>query len=332
MRLLRVELRRVLARKIIWLAVAAAVAVSLMALFGVHMMATDINNSRANAQEMLEEARTHWEQMSLEDYEQCKRDEADYQSQAGPGEGEVDFGCEQMRRPPVLSDFIPQMPSLANQYAELLGYLVYPFLFLALAVGSTSVAAEFTHRTMGSWLTFVPRRVPVFLAKVGAAALAALPILGAGLLVVLLGVPAVFRWHGIDDGVSGPEWTALAWEALRIVGLGVMAGAFGAAAAFLLRHSAAVLGLMVGYLLIAEGILRGLRPAVTPYLLGVSIEAFVQHGTSWQTWPATCDDVTVPCQPTVHEISFTHGTTVLLVVLVAVVALALVRFQRADVD
>ena len=330
MRLVRVELRRILARRVLGLAVLAAVAVSLMALFGVHQLSVSLNQQRAGAQEMLEAAREWWEPVPLEDYQVCIRDEDRLRQETG--QGDIDFGCEQLRRPPVLQDFMPVYPSMADQYRELLGYLVYPLLFLGLAVGSTSIAAEFAHRTMGSWLTFVPRRVPVFTAKVCAAALVSVPIVTVGLALVLLGVPALFRYHGIDDGVTGAEWTSLGWMALRIVGLGSMAAAFGAGLAFLVRHTAIVLGLLLGYALLAEGILRGFFPSLTPWLLGINLDAFVDHGTTWTQWPLFCDDVTVSCEATIHEISFAHGGLVLGALLALTLGLALLRFVRADVE
>lgn len=330
MRLVRVELRRVLARRILALAVLAAVLVSLMALFGVHQLSNSLNQQRAGAQEMLEEAREYWQPANPEDYQVCIRDEARVRAEVG--QGDVDFGCEQLRRPPVLGDFLPSYPSMADQYQELLGYLVYPLLFLGLAVGSTSIAAEFAHRTMGSWLTFVPRRVPVFTAKLVAAALVTIPIAVVGLTLVLLGVPALFRYHGIDDGVTGAEWVDLGWLALRIVGLTAMAAAFGAGLAFLVRHSGVVLGLLLGYSLLAEGILRGFFPSLTRWLLGTNLEAFVDHGTTWDQWPRLCDDVTVSCTPTLHQVSFAQGTIVLLALLVLTLGPALLRFLRSDVE
>lgn len=329
-RLVRVELRRVLARRVLVLALLAAAVVSLMAVFGVHQFAVSINEQRAQAQSYLEEARSYWEPASLEDYQICVRDQT--RARQETGQGDIDFACEQMRRPPVLEDFMPSYPSLDEQYRELLGYLVYPFLFLALAIGSTSVAAEFAHRTMGSWLTFLPRRLPVFSAKVVAAALTGVPIAVLGLGLVLIGVPAVFRYHGIDDGLSGAQWVALGWMALRIVGLAAAAAAFGAGAAFLVRHSAVVIGLMVGYLVLGEGILRGLYPSSTRWLLGTNLEAFVEHGTTWEQWPAFCDDITVSCSPTMHVVSFTQGAVVLATLLALTLGLALLRFQRSDVE
>lgn len=330
MRLLKVELRRLFSRRVVWLALVAAVLVVVAALFGVHQQAVWVKEANAQAQEMYEEALEYWEPPSQADLDACRADEAQARQQSG--DARIDFGCEEMFRAPQLSDFMGQMPSMLQQYQDLLGGLVHPFLFLALAIGSTHVAAEFAHRTLGSWLTFVPRRVPVFASKVGAAAVAAVPMVTAALALILLGVPAVFRLHGMDDGLTGDGWTQVAWMAVRIVGLAMIAGAFGAAAAFILRHSGAVIGLMVGYLVLAEGLLLGLLPRLTPWLLSINIDAFVRHGTEWTEWPQNCDDVTVMCREIVHQVSFTQGALVLLGVLLVVVALALVRFVRADVD
>lgn len=329
MRLLRVELRRLFSRRVVWLALVGVLVVVGAALFGVHQQAVWVNESRANAQEMYEEALLYWEGPAAEDLERCKTDEA--QARRESGDGRITFECDLMMQEPRLSDFISEMPPLARQYQELIGYLVYPFLFLALAVGSTHVAAEFSHRTLGSWLTFVPRRTPVFLSKVGAAGVAALPMAAVGLGLILLGVPAVFGLHGIDGSLTGQQWQEVGWTGLRIVALAMIAGALGAAASFLLRHSAAVIGIVVGYLVLVEGVVRGLFQKVAPWLLGTNIDAFVQHGTQWVEWPTTCDDITVMCRETVHEVSFTHGAIYLLAVLLVVMLLALVQFRRADV-
>ena len=330
MRLLKVEVRRLFSRRVVWLALVAAVLVVAAALFGVHQQAVWVNESRTQAQAMYEEAMEYWQPPSPADLDACLAEEAQARQQTG--DGRIDFGCEEMFREPRLSDFVNVMPPMTDQYKDLLGALVHPFLFLALAIGSTHVAAEFAHRTLGSWLTFVPRRVPVFSSKVGAAAVAAVPMVAAALALVLLGVPAVYRLHGLEGGLSGDAWAQVAWMAVRIVGLAMMAGALGAAAAFVLRHSGAVIGLMVGYLVLAEGLLLGLFPRLTPWLLGTNINAFVQHGTEWVEWPQNCDDITVPCREIVHQVSFTQGTVVLLGVLLVVVALSLARFVRADVD
>lgn len=329
MRLVKVELRRLFTRKVVWLALVAAVAIVLAALFGVHQQAQWVDESRARAQQMLEEAEKYWQPAPAADVKMCLEEQARARA---AGDTAADFGCEQMARPPKIEDFYGTMPPMVDLYKDLLSTLVYPLLFLALAVGSTHIAAEFAHRTMGSWLTFVPRRVPVFLSKVLAAGLAALPVVGLALALVLVGVPAVLRFHGIDDGLIGEHWRDVAWMALRVLLLGSLAGIFGSCLAFLVRHSGVVLGLVVGYLLIAEGLVRGLFPRLTSYLLSVNLEAVVRDGTTWEEWSGVCDEVTGTCAPIVHHISLTHGGVVLAVLAALFAGLALLRFRLSDVD
>lgn len=326
-RLLRVELRRLFTRRAPWLALVAAVLVALAALWGVHQQANQIDRARSGADTALQQEQERWEQEGEQWVADCEREQDSERRRTG--DGTIDFGCDQMG-PPTAEDFYGSMPSLVDQYDELLGYLVYPLLLLPLALGSTHVAAEFSHRTMGAWLTFVPRRGPVYASKLGSAALAAVPVVGLGLALVLVGVPALFRWHGIDDGVSGTQWGDLLWKAVRMILLGAAAGAFGAAAGFLLRHSGAVIGLMLGYLTIVEGIVGSMLPSLSRYLLGNNIDAVVDDGTEWRTY-VDCT-ATGPCREVVHTLDLGQGVLLLALVLGVLAALALWRFHRSDVD
>ena len=320
-RLTLVELRRLVARKVVWITLLAAVAIVLTTLFGVFQQARSITEAMAGANEAYEQI--------LEEHERsmeiCQQEEA--QERRRTGDPSVDLGCEW--EAPTVEDFYGQMPALTEQYRMLLTGLVYPFAFLALAMGSTAVAAEFSHRTMGTLLTFEPRRTRVFLAKVLAPAIAAVPMTVVGLTLVLLGVPAVFRWFGIDDGTAAQDWTSLLWMSLRVVAVAALSGAFGAAAAFLVRHSGVVIGVLVGYLLLAEGFIGNMFTSVQPYLLGRNIEAFVADGAQWETW-TQCD--TFECTPVTHSISLTHGAVELGILLAVVGVLAWARFRTADID
>lgn len=329
MRLVRVELRRLFTRKMVWLALVAGVALVLAALYGVHQQASWVDESRATAQQMLEETREHWVAPSEAEVQMCLDEEERTRQNGDP---EADFACEEMSRPPQIEDFYGSMPPMVDLYTELLSGLAYPFLFLVLAVGSTHIAAEFAHRTMGSWLTFVPRRVPVFVSKVLAAGLGALPVVGVALALILVGIPAVLRFHGIDDGLTRADWSDVAWMALRVALLAVAAGMLGSCLAFLVRHSGVVIGLVVGYLLVAEGLLRGVFPQLTSYLLSINLDAVVRDGTIWEEYPVNCDDITVSCRPIVHEVSLTHGVVVLAVLLAVLGGLALLRFRTSDID
>jgi ABC-2 type transport system permease protein len=318
-----VELRRLAARKILWVTLVGALVIVIVTLATVFLQARDLDMARAGMNEQYDQVVADHERYLQE----CQQEEA--KERRRTGDPAVDFGCTDMQ-PPTIEEMFGSMPSLAEQYRFLLQGLVYPFAFLALVMGSTAVAAEFSHRTMGSWLTFAPRRTPVFLSKILAPSLAAVPLTIAGIGLVLVGVPAIFRWFRLDDGVGGQEWVDLGWMALRLVVVAMLAGALGAGAAFLVRHSGVVVGVVVGYLVLVEGMVGSALGGVQRYLLGRNISAFVQDGTEWETW-TNCSNFD-GCEPVRHSLSLEHGATVLVVLLGVVLLLAWARFRTADID
>ena len=322
-RLTRVELRRLTSRKVIWVTLVGVAVIVIVTVGTVFLQARSIDLARAGFNENYEQILADHER-SVAD---CQQQEALERRQTG--DASIDFGCDDFA-PPTVEDMYGQMPSLFDQYTSLLRGLVYPFAFLALAMGSTAVAAEFAHRTMGSWLTFVPRRTPVFVSKVLAPVLAAVPLTLAGIALVLVGVPAVFRWFRLDDGVTGAQWTDLGWMAVRLVVVAMVAGALGAGAAFLVRHSGVVVGVVVGYLVLVEGMMGSALSSVQPYLLGRNISAFVNDGASWEIFTG-CTGF-AECVPTRYSISLTHGAVVLAILLAVVLVLAWGRFRTADID
>ncbi|PZU47803.1 MAG: hypothetical protein DI571_04020 [Arsenicicoccus sp.] len=326
-RLVAVELQRLRSRRILVLAMLASTLIAGIALFTVDQQAARIQRAMSGADEMLQQQIDYWEENGERDRADCEQQQE--AERRASGDGSIDFACDQMG-PPTAEQMYGSMPSLAGQYDELLLVMAFPLLLLALAVGSTLVAAEFTHRTMGSWLTFVPRRGMVFTSKVLAAALAALPIVAIGLALVLLGVPAIFRWRGVDGGGTQAEWVALAWTCVRILGLATAAGVFGAAAGFLVRHSAVVVGVMLGYLVAVEGIVGGLLPWLSRYLIGRNVSAVVEYGTSWTTY-TNCEQMN-GCRELIQTLSFTQASITLTVIVLLVTALGLVRFLRSDID
>lgn len=325
MTLTLVELRRIVARKVLWLTLFAAVVVALIAVFGVFQQARSIDNARATAD--IEYTRMVEDMQAQQ--EMCRVEEAAERQRSG--DGSIDFGCDEGWEVPTLEEFIGELPPITEVFKGLLGGVAYPLMFLALAMGSTAVAAEFTHRTMGTWLTFEPRRTRVFLSKLLAPALAAIPVAALGIGLVLVGVPLVFRWFRMDEGLPDADWAELGMLCLRVVLICVATGALGAAAAFVLRHSGVVLGVMVGYLLLVEGMLAGMFGATLGKLaLSRNITAIIQDGTSWTTW----EDCTQfgECRETVHRISMEHGLIVVGAVVLLVALLGWFRFSRADVD
>ncbi|MGC5583602.1 ABC transporter permease subunit [Ornithinimicrobium sp. W1665] len=322
MRLLVVELRRLLARKVVLLTVLGAVAVAVVSLVGVANQARQLEAARAGADTEYQRMVDDNERMQ----EECRLAEADERRRSG--DASVDFGCDDFQVP-TIEEFFGQLPSMSEQLQFLLQGASYPLMFLALAIGSTAVAAEFAHRTMATWLTFVPRRTPVFVSKVVAPALAAAPVVLTGLVLLLVGTPLVYAVFGLDRSVPD-GWGEPVWMSLRILLLGLAAAALGAGAAFLVRHTGVVLGLVIGWMFIVEGILGSSFAWVARLGLVRNVAAFVENGTSWSTF-VDCNRAE-GCREVVQTLSFAHGATVLGVVLGVVLLAAWARFRRADIS
>lgn len=325
--LTRVELRRMWFRRLVQFAMVALLAILALTFLGVNEQVRSINTDQVMLQEMFErdlaDFRANRDQM-IADCLEMQEQEREFSD-----DPTLDFGCEQMEEP-RLEHYLWGPQSLAEQYRELLTGLSIPLLFLALLVGSTSTAAEFSHRTLGTWLTFEPRRDRVFGSKVAAGALASLPLSVALVTLVTLGTSALFRLHGVDHAVTSSEWTDLAWMSVRILALAFVVGAVGAAAGALVRHTAAVLGILVGYLVAVEVIFANLFGWIQSYTISRNTDAWIRDGAEWYTF--TCPPLGGQCTETFHSISLAHGATVLGVLALVVVALSWARFSRGDIE
>lgn len=150
------------------------------------------------------------------------------------------------------------------------GILVVTCLFLvlgALMAGATFVGADWRFGTMGTLLTWEPRRWRVFGAKAVAVAVWAL-VIGI-VLQALVGVsvlPAAW-WRGTTTGADA-EWLGeVIGAVLRTSLLGAGAALIGYAIASIGRNSAAALGVAFGYVAVGESLIRALRPSWQPWLI-----------------------------------------------------------------
>ena len=62
-----------------------------------------------------------------------------------------------------------------------------------------------------------------------------------------------------------------------------------------------------------------------------NIAAWVQNGTTWETWPMSCGAFE-DCQPVRHTLSFTHGAIELGLIVAVIMLFGYVRFRRSDLD
>ena len=95
-----------------------------------------------------------------------------------------------------------------------------------------------------------------------------------------------------------------------------------------IRHTVAVVGLVLGYAVIGEGLLRGLWPSVERVLVSNNVFAFIQDGHTVERWPDECFD---GCSPTLMR--FTLGDSLLyFAVLGGLILLgSFLVFRRRDV-
>lgn len=186
--------------------------------------------------------------------------------------GSVEEYCESIGSPPasVLNPTF-RLTTLGEIYEG----MSIPLIILGLAFGASFIGAEWHHGTITATLTWDPRRVMVFVGKALAAMvaviLAALAI--QAILGVMLWVVAVVR--GSTEG-AGLAWF---WETLGsasrgalIAGLAAMLG-FAIASGARNTTTALIIGLV--YFAVAESLIRGLRPAWQPWLVGDNAAAFV---------------------------------------------------------
>lgn len=164
---------------------------------------------------------------------------------------------------------------LYTEMEEIIEGLAFPFIMLAWLLGSTSIGAEWAHRTITTLLTWEPRRVVVILAKMVAAALVTFAWLVALEALFSLSMLPSASAHGSMEGADAAWLADYALSCFRIAGVGVAASLFGFSLATIGRNTAAALGVGFVYLAIVESLVRGLKPAWTPWLVGDNLATII---------------------------------------------------------
>lgn len=259
-KLLRAELNRWFSRRLWWTMLLTALAMALLVLLGMGQV---------------------YQPQTPAQIAQAERDYAEAQRQA---EQEIQ-SCIDANEPvedcawmPQRSDFVVEPPSYAMlvgtgaQSATMIGALV------ALVVAASFMGAEFKSGSLATWLTYVPRRAPVFVSK------ATVVVLGSALLGLLiqgmtqLGMLA-YTWSWL--GTAGVQGAGGEWG---IVGRGLVvtaaAGLLGFCLATLFGSTVAPLAMLLG-VTVAQWIagIVTLLVGVAPWLLQVlpdnNLSAFI---------------------------------------------------------
>ena len=317
MRLFRVEVRRLAARRFCRVAL-----VVLFGGLGVVLAATATDSHRPSTADLAEAQQRAATAATAVAADRRRCEDA---KTAQPSDG---FDCRQIEAPPPES-FLSV--SAFNFRAEITNRTVALSVALALfafILGATAVGAEWAHGTMAGLLLWEPRRTRVFLAKF-AALLGGLGLISiVAYAVHLVGHYSIADVRGEVGELSSGFDTSLGLLAGRGLAVVGVAAACGFAIAYTLRHTAAALGLALGYLVVAEVGLRLWSVRWSPYLLSTNLDAWLNRGTVVPVY--SCDAGGV-CTASEIKVSMAQGGLVLLgVALVLLIGAALV-FRRREV-
>lgn len=323
-RLCLVELRRLVARRFTWLALAGGVLLTLLLLYGVTQTLAPLTPaSQAQAASEFQSYHQDWVDHHVEQEQSCLASlpESD---RTGADAQQI---CAQPE--PTLADLTGGPTSLVQVYTDTLKVALPMVLLVVFLLGASFVAAEFSTGAITSWLTFSPRRTQVFTSKLLAAAVGS-----AVITAIMMALFAVGTWWlgsrvDLTAQVSAQERTELVATLLRMLPIGIFGGLMGVALGFVLRHTAACLGVAVTYAVAVEAILSSTVPRLQPWTLSTNATGFVQHGYRYLTF--VCSRGSGACTETRHWVPFSQSCFYLTVVTVVVVAGALVSFQRRDV-
>lgn len=268
------------------------------------------------------------------DYEQERRTfEAEQERliQECVDQGETPEACASYFPPPEEADFGLAPAAFAEigvVSVQLAVYLTAMALFL---VAATFIAAEFTSGALANWLTFVPRRGAVYASKLVVVALLAVGVTAVA-TGLSLGVTALLAT------IFGGELTGLGRLAAQ-GGRGLLVGLIFAVVGFtvgvLTRHTAAAIGVLLGYLFVwfARNILANFLTwpsRLPPWTPEGNLAAILNQGTTYQVLTGSMMSEEGP-DYVQRTISLSHGLTYWAILLALLVVASLLIFRRRDV-
>jgi ABC-2 type transport system permease protein len=268
-----------------------------------------------------QEASQPWVQ---EEYDRCIEAQKSGDTEQYP----ADMDCEDVR-PQAEWYLDTRTPRFADDAASLAGQAMGLAAVAALILMVSFVSADWSAGTIGTQLVYEPRRRRVLTAKIIVGALAA-----AVLAIVLLAVVVLTAWIAASAwGSTAVDWGSLGLRFARLVALVVAAGAVGVAITAAIRHSVAVLGIVLGYMLLGEALLRSVWHGAEPWLLTSRVSGWVEKGINLSDW-SSCNSagpMSEPCEATLRHVSFGGSAAYLAILIAALVSFGYVVFQRRDV-
>ena len=317
MRLLSVELGRFRSRRAVAALLLAAVALAALLVASAAFDTRPVDaTERAVAVNQLAQARED----NAGDYQACLDDPEQYL-----GDGGTAAQCDNTR--PQLSWFLPRAPlHLADEVSGRGRTLIAILAVIGAVIGATFCGADWSSGSLGNQLLFVPRRLAMWLTKALAVTLgmtAAAAVLVAGFWAALQAVAAS---RGL--ATSAATWRDIAGSSGR--GLALVAattlGTF--ALTMLMRSTVATLGLLLGAVVVGEGLAGGLPfDRMSQWSPSQNIGAWLANGIQVYD-ESTCRG---PGENCLYTLPLVHAAVYLGVLLLAAVVLSMITFRRRDV-
>jgi ABC-2 type transport system permease protein len=327
-RLTRVEIRRLTARRLTVIGVIGVLAITALLLLATWFDARPLSEEeQRSSQAQFESAHQYWVEHADEDRVRCQED---WQEQPDP-KPTLEEMCSYPE--PTIDQFGKPRMVFAEAMPELLLGSSYLLVFAAFLIGASFVGAEFSTGAIGNWLTFEPRRLRVYGSKLLAAAIGLVPVAVAVLAILLLGTYLIVAQLGDTSSTTGKVWgdlTAMGGRALLLIAVGA---SLGGVVGLLLRHTAAAIGVAMGYLVLVEGVFAGFLNKAQPWLVKLNFDAFVRHDTTYYLNEcSTGDDGNYMCTSIEKTLSFEHGAWYLGILAVVLVLVGGAVFYRRDVN
>jgi len=324
-RLVTVEIRRLLSRRLLWVLAALFVAGLLTAMGKTAYDSRPPTPAEIAAAEAAVKEQTPPPVEIERMREECLRTQAEARAQ----DPNADFGCDKVAGP-RLEDFLPnRIFAFAQQMPERLTVLAAILGLLGFLVGASFVGAEWSAGTMAHLLVWEPRRMRVLLAKTLALALV---LVGLGLVVTAVALGGhylIAATRGELAGTTSGLWQSLGLKASRASVLGGFAALVGAAISGALRNTSAALGAAFAYFLGGELAIRAIWAKSETWLLSSNVAAWTQDGVQIPRYE--CPQFGGECRETILHVSLADGALFLGVLMALLLAVFAVTLQRRDV-
>ena len=326
--LTKVELRRLFSRRLTLIALLGALVVTGLLLFQVNQLAKPLSGLQLKFQKsQFDQEHKSWEANGVQQAKECLKQQAI----AKKSDPKANFHCNEME--PKWANWGKPKVKFFDLMQSTLLIWSYLITFISFLIGAGFVAAEFSSGAMGNWLTFEPRRMRVYVSKLAAAGLGLVPATLALLGLLFAGVWLITAHYGSTAGTTAKLWHQLGLMSSRTLALAVVAAVVGAAMGTLFRHTAAVFGIAMGYLVIVEGIFSHLLQNLQPWLIRLNMTGWLQHGTKYLIQSCKTDSQGIfRCDGVEKLLGFGHSWTYLGLLALLTVAISAIVFQRRDVN